>query len=484
MADAITGIGSSFRAPLTALELIFGQGGSNAPAGDRFANYVCKMLSSGAAADANKRYKITSELQAAQLFGYGSEGHRIARMHIKVWPGGTFYITPHLPSSGSGVDSATLAVAWTGTATGKGEAVFDFMGEEIVVGFNTGTTATQCGDTLDAKIAAARFLPVTSTNTTGTNAIDAKMAGASQNSVHRVTLKSISSGKGMAVTVAGGTTGLLTGGVEGATTELSLFQAALSAITSANDYYLGMAANVTSMITEMSTHVSNRSLPLEGLRCRGFFSWTGAYAALVTIANGLNYERMQNSWQRNGDRSPDEQVAWLVASVQREEQSSKRFSFRQYSTRGFIKPALDVSAWPTITEVNDAMNEGITTIVSNETTAYMAVAVTTSSKDSTGTVQDTRKNLAMRVSIMDEVGAVLVQNHKLDFANHYQVADPLNPDGTINLNAINDFDPLVTCPFLFKGWVRDQLGRFFDAPQLLQNEAEWTLFTYAIKVGR
>lgn len=471
MGYAVTTVPSSYRAPLTAIELVLGAGQSNAPAGRRTACYVAKKTSAGTAV-VGTRYKIDTETQAIQLFGAGSEAHRLCRMHLRANPTGYLYVTAYLASSGGSPVAASEDIVFSGTATGRGLIRILVCNEIVEFSTIQGMTPTEMGDLFDLYLADRTFLPVTSNNAAGTTTVSAKHVGASHNGIHRITILEVEPSTGVSVTVGGVSSEVLTGGADGSTTEQSNFDAALTALNSTNDYYISAGVSVAGLVSSLKTHVVNKNLPINGQRCRAFYPHTGAFAAAAAIANNQNTELMECAWMRNSDHSPDEVIAWYTAVKQLEESKNSAKNFKGYSANGFLSPVRDSASWPKNPEINDSMNEGMAAIVSTDTGVYLAVGVTTSSKDSTGAVNDYRKNLSHRISIMHEVAEQISRNHQIDFADFIQVDDPLLEDGvTVNLAAIQEFEPRTTCPYLFEKWFLQQLGTFF--PGKLQNEPQW-----------
>lgn len=474
MTYAVTGIPSSYRAPLTAFELIFGQGASSAAAGVRSAIYIGKMLSGGTAT-VNTRYAITSEGQAETLFGPGSDLHIFARTHIAKNPNGKVYMVAHAPSSGAGVATATANLTVTGTATANGSFIVEVCGEQIEIVYFSGDTPTVIGDILEARINAMGFLPVTAANTTGTVAVSAKAAGASQNGIYMLLV--VQDGdSGSSVSVAASAE-YLAAGAEGATTEVSLFSAALTAVAGSSDYYHGIPQTIATFSTPLKTHIENRSLPLAGNRSRGYFPSSASQSAAGTIATGLNYERMHCVWQRGASQPPQVLVAWAIASIQKEEQVQRRFNFDNYPATDFIKPAPDQTDWPTHeSDLGDAINSGLMVIASTDTGTYMAMAVNTRSKDATGALDDFRASEAHRVSIIDGVADIVGRNHRLTYVNFAQQADPLLPDGvTVDIPALALISGRQVTPYKFRSWFLQQLQPFFD--EELQGPDEWEAAT-------
>lgn len=479
MSYQVTGFPSSFRAPYTALQLVLGQGASNAPVGDKYACYIVPILSTGTAT-ADTRYEITSESDAADLFGPGSSGHRIARMHIKKNPTGRLFMIGYAVTSGSGVASAEEDITITNSGgsndtTGSGSFILVVCGFEVEVVYNTGDTETELGDIVEAKINGATWLPVTASNSAGVITVTAKCPGASQNSVHRIRVKKNGdSGTGCSVAVGAA---LLTGGAEGATvTELAGFTQALGVLEASDDYYLASPVTLSTFVAVGKTHVVNQNAPVPGKFCRFFYPEVGTRSAAASIAISQNSELVESVWFRNPDESPDEIVAWYTASKQMEESTLARFNFDFYSANGFLNPAPASGDWPTTDDVNDALNDGLAPLVSTTTGVYLAMGVTTRSKDSSGSLDDYRASESHRIAIMHEVGGIIRTNHRQTYTNFAQEDDPRNTDGSVNETALQSLlqtrTDRFTTPSLFLRWFRAQLAGVADA-RLQQIDTGW-----------
>lgn len=474
MTFALTGIPSSYRAPLTALELIMGLGGSSAAPAGRDILYLAKKTASGTAT-VNTRYQISSEGQALELGGVGSEGHRMARAHIKANPNGRFYMVFYAASSGGSPVAASATFTVTGPATGSGSITIAVLGTVFEIPFVSGNSADDIGELIEATINNQPALAVTASNSSGTVTVTSRVAGASQNSVHRIRVISVTSGKGVGCTASAA---LLASGADGTTTELTNFSAALTSIASVRDYYIVTPVTVSTIAAALKAHVANKNLPNPGIRCRGFFPAVGSLSAAATIAIAQNTEVMHCAWFRNSDASPDEVVATVAATFQRYEALDPRHNFDRQSLNGLLPPAPDSADWPDHDDLGDAVNDGLIPIVSTESGAYIAMGVTTRSKDSSGTLDDFRATESHRISIMHNVAETIVLNHQLTFVNFAQQDDPKLPDGSVDVNAIALLPARVTCPFLFKSWFLQQLEQFFTAGQL-QNQADWEAGTQA-----
>lgn len=472
MTYQITGVPSSFRAPLTALQLVLGAGASNAPVGRKDACYILPKLSTGTAT-LGEVYEINSESDASGLGGLGSSAHRIARMHIKKNPLGRIYMIFYAPSSGIGAASAAQTFVITGTATANGSFVVVAFGTEFEVVYRSGQTPTEIGDILEAKINAATFLPGTSANAAGTVTLTARLPGASQNSIHRVRVKKNGdTGSGVSIVA---TAALLTGGADGAVTEITGFEGALSILEANDSYYLVTPNPVAAFVTAGRIHTVNQNQPIPGKRCRFFYPFTGAMASGASIAITQNTELVECVWQRNADQSPDEIVAWYTASKQLEETTLARFNFDFYPATGFLSPAPAAADWPTLDDVNDGMNDGMAVVVTTSTGVYLSGGVTTRSKDATGALDDFRASESHRIAIMHEMAQIIHTNAQQTYVNFAQEDDPRLPDGSVDEVALQAMiasrtDRFVT-PSLYARWLKAQIISAADAR--LQNVPGW-----------
>lgn len=474
MSFAITGIPSSFRVPITAAEILMGQGASNAPLGERDAIYVAAMLSSGATATANTIYEIGDDSQAADLFGAGSPAHRSVRMHIKANKAGKLYVIPYAATSGGSPAAATANLTIANTATGTGKVVFYLCGEKFEVGYKKDDTVTTIGDDIEAAINGRVHLPVTANNSAGTVAISSKINGSSQNSIYRLRVDSVTAGTAVTATASAA---LLASGADGTTTELTNFQAALDAMPVAAHYYIGVPVTVSTFVAALKLHVATKNEPSTGIFCKGMVASTGALGATATIAAAQNSELVDLVWQRNADMAPDEILANFIAIRQKRENVGLQglvYNFDKYNEADWlVTPAPAQSDWPDNDDQDDAINDGITPIASTETGTYIVFTATTRSKDSGGTLDDFRATETHRISAMHGLASQVKTNHALTFKNFRQQADPLLPDNSIDLNAIAELPSRTTVPYTFKKWFLNQLEPFLAAG-VIQGRADWT----------
>lgn len=482
---AIQGYPSNWRAPFTAVELRFGQGASIATAPGRHACYVAPITSSGTWT-AGTVYEIKTEKEAIDGAGPGSMLHRMVRMHLRANPRGRLYCLPYAASSGGGgvaTATGTMTITVPGSISASGQFRVYVSGELVACNFTTSSTPTTMGDDLAAKINAKTHLPYTAANVTGVVTLTAKIAGASQGDgtvgVHRFRIE-VDPGKGVTVAQSGAALGLGTGvaGVDGTTTELTNLTNALANVNTRRFYYMGFSVWSSADTAVIESHIATKSEASPGLRSTGWFGYTHTLAAGSTVAIARNAERTHMVWQKNSEHDPAELCANTVAVVQKYEATDSAYpGFDGYNgSDWFIKAAYSSADWPSETDLNDAVTDGMIPIVSNQAGSAIAMLVNTRSKDSGGTIDDFRACERHRVSVIDDLADTAVLRHQLRIANGgFKLrADKLNSDGSIDVN--QNIGPRVQTPSLFKAWFVGVLRDFVKAEKLQDLDA-WVAAT-------
>lgn len=475
----ITGYPSSWRAPFSAAEIHLGQGPSNAPSAARAALYTAPKTSAGNWT-VNVPVEVRSEQDAITGAGPGSPLHRMIRKHLRINPKGKLYALPYAASSGGGgVATATGTLTFTTTPTAKGLVTAYVCGELVTYSYTTSDTVTTIATGLRDVINQRTHLPVTASNASGVLTITAKIAGASQGDGTVGVLRfraSVTAGTGLAVAASGAALGLGTGtaGADGTTSELSNLTAALAAIPSTHYYYKGFSVWSSADTAVIETHVALQRDPNPGLLCRSFFGYTSTISNASTIAIARNHEGVHMCWQKNSEHDTAELAAWLLAIHQREEQTLATYPGFDGYTNQEILPAYAETDWPTDTDVNDAVTDGICCIRSTTTQANLAMSVTTRSKDTGGTIDDFRATETHRVSGMDYyVDTVLTRWH-LNFRSKgfFLKDDPLTSDGNVDLNARGKLPPRTITPSIVKDWLK-RINVEMAAIPIFRDAAEW-----------
>jgi phage tail sheath gpL-like len=478
---AIPGYPSSWRAPFTAVHLLFAQGPSNAAAGQRSTIFTMPKTSAGSAV-VNQVYEVRSESQAIELAGAGSPLHRAVRMRFRSSKLGRVYIQAYAASSGSGVATATGTITVSfgsgSNPTAQGLLSFRVAGERMAVSFRTSDTATTIAEAIVAQVNAKPWLPCTATNSSGVVTLTAKIAGASQGDCTVGVIRfaaSVEPGKNVVVATSGAALGLGTGtaGADGSTTELANLTAAIAARAAARYYYEGYSVWTSTETAEIENHVNTVSLPNPGLRCSAWFAFTGALSSLQTIAIARNHERVHPISQPLSEHDPAELVGNVLAVHHAEEQLRGGFvhdNYRGGLANWLILPVATEADWLDSDDINDAITDGITPIASDQTGSRMVMSVNSRSKDATGAVDDFRATDRHRVSFMDEFADTWLVRHQQTWGGKKLKDDQRLPNGEINHN--QELPAGFVTPSLYQKWFSNIITEF-ESDGVLQNGDEW-----------
>jgi phage tail sheath gpL-like len=478
----VTGIPSSYRGPITAGEILLGQGPSAAPAPGRSAVYVGAMTSAGTWTP-GQLYLVTSESDAILGAGNGSPLHRMIRKHLRVNPNSTVWAAPYAASSGAGAVSAdgtiTFSLSSGSNPSGNGQATLTVCGVQFTSFYNTSSTPTTIAADLVGKVNAATYLPVTASNVAGALKLTAKIAGASQGDgvLGIIRFRAVVTASTLVVaTPTGAALGLGTGtpGVDGATSEATNLAAALSALANVRHYYMGFAVWSGTLLAAIQTHVTNKSLPSPGLRSAAFYPNTDTISNATTRAVALNFERMYMAWQKNSEHDGAELAAWLLANTQKFEAIDPAYAGFDGLSDAEILPVYSPSDFASATDLDTAARNGICAIQSTSTRAYLSMHVSNRSKDSTGTLDDFRATERHRVSAMDDLLDTLIVrwNQRKSNGGMKIADDPRNTDGTINRNGYGDLPQRTNTPEMAKKWALDIVREKVRAGTL-QRLADW-----------
>lgn len=475
----ILGYPSDYRAPFTAVEINFAQGPSTSNGPGRTVCYCAPKTSAGVWTPGTI-YKVAREQDAIDGAGPGSFLHRLLRFHLMVDNGATLYALPYSPSSGSGVATATgtitISFSSGSNPTATGGILTTVCGEDITTAFTTTDTATTIAQNLVAQINAKTYLPLTAANVAGVVTLTAKTAGASSGDGTTGVLRFRSTpdpGKNVLVATSGAALGLGTGtpGADGATTEDANLTSALAGITASRYYYMGFSQWSSAAATIIRSHLVNKSTPNPGLRSRAFMGYTGAETALVTIANGNNYERLHFANQPNSEHDAAELCAQVLAIHRKLESIRGGFVPDLYrGTDWLIKRVYADADVPTQTDTNTACTNGICLISSDPRGSFLVMSVNSRSKDATGTLNDFRATETHRVSFMDDFADTWLARHQITFNGFKLKPDALKSDGTVDVN--QKVPPKTITPSRYTPWLAKIIDEFEDAG-VLQNGTGW-----------
>lgn len=393
-------IGTSIKVPGAFVKVTLGVGPQSAAAGAKKVLLFGNKTSAGTAT-VETVYQITSKDQARELFGPGSELHLMAKYALAAYPAITLYA---IPITASGGVAANDDIVVSGTATADGVYEVTVLGETIQIQIDSGMTATQAGDAIEAGINAMAEWPLTASNTTGTVTLTAKHAGPRGNH-----LRVKSEG-----TVAGLTATHLDGYLaSGATSDDP--QNALDAVASTRYQLLVAPYQDATNLADFKAHITALAEPGEGKRGRYIAASIDTLANTTTVATGLNDARGQVFWHYNGWEPPA-----IVAAVCAAETAEAYERDRAANTDGLflrgLKPQPASSDKPTFTELNSALNNGISPL-DHDGSLVSLVRNVTSRSQASGGAPDFAVIDVHYVEVADAIGDDVLVNFANTFAD-------------------------------------------------------------------
>lgn len=463
-AITLTGLSSNDPVPGAYLEISFAQGEAAGSGSPIEVLLMGNKTSAGSATVDTTVYgpdtivQLQTEQDAIDLFGAGSELHRMFRRFVAVNRDTTVRAIAVTESAGA---QATGTIRYVGTATADGSTRI-YVDEEFVdVAIANLDTSASVASAVCAEVNAKTHWPVTAAATaTGTWAfvtLSAKQAGERGNDIRFMPAISPSIGMTLPTAIdrslAGGTTA-------------DDNTAALDTIEPQKYYYIVSAANDATQLGALVTQVGTQAAPTTGIRQRVIAGSTDTISNTNTLATGRNSARAEIVWSEKNPWTPAELAADHAAKVTLfETKPNPRTNFAGFGNSAQTqpyhlvpRPRLD-SAVPSRTNIKSALNNGVSPIgVNPNGSTYLVNRVTTRSLN--GSTPDYRIRDAHKVTICDFFGEDLLAKTILQFENKRIADDP--PDGA------RAPGPLVVTPRIYKGAVIGLIDEY-DQNDLLQN---------------
>lgn len=475
--NPITGIDAGFRTPGNWGEIIFAQGPSVSGGGKREVVFVMPKTSAGTWT-VNTLYRVTNEQTAATGGGDGSPIHRAIRKFMSIWKDANVYALPYAATSGGSPATATATLTIATTATGAGTVSLWVAGELCQYTFASGDTATTIGAGIAAVVNAKTWLPCTASNSTGTVTLTAKWAGITGGTATIGTIRlhvDITTGVATTATLGGTFLGSATAGAEGTTTEAANLATALATIAATRKYYIVTHVNSATPVANLKSHIATKSLPKQGLRSVGIFPYTGSVSTAVTLAQGANYERLACAWQPNSEHDGAELAATLAAirvggtvgvggTVQGESFDTATALNLVPIPVSVLQPAFSQSDFVNATDVETAIQGGVTVFASSDAGAYLVQSVTTRSLNAAGSAVDSRASRTSKVSVSDEFLDELQVRFANSFGQKKLLADELLADGSVNPN--QRLIPNTVRPSMVQATIFKQVDDYYAAGKL------------------
>ena len=392
MTIAVAGVPSSRKTPGVNFNVVLGGSGTSAGSAPRrimlLGNMIATALTGGSpsfsvaagTATVAEPVFIPSPDDAGTLFGYGSELHRMAISVFAQDPSATLYGCPVAEASGT---SASAVLTFATNANAGYTVRLRLCGQQLDVGVASGDTPTTIAAAVADAINDAPTLPYTAQNSAGVVTITAKLDGPRGNTLVVDAYFVSSTGAETRITTGsttspGATTGIWSStGTIGSEITLSsgatqdTFANALTAIEPQRyDRIVGACIDATNAGL-IVTHVNAQAGPTVQLLEQALVGSTDTYANVVTFATGRNAPRLQVVWN-HATVIPCWEVAAQVCAARlagdssaggsRVGEASDPAANLDSMELATVLMARVVGDQPTATEIENALNNGITPV--------------------------------------------------------------------------------------------------------------------------
>lgn len=411
MSIAVNGLASSQKTPGVYLSVILGGAATSAGAvakkillvGNKITTTLTNSspsfsVTAGTQANASP-VMVASADDAATYFGRGSELHRMALRVFEQYPNALVYGCAVAESGGS---RASVVCTFATTSTAAFTVRVRVAGKTIDVPVASGSTATVVATAVANAILDDSDLPVTAQFSVGALTITAKHTGPRGNALHArlsfvdgagretiITTSSTSSGAATTGTMSGGSA---EGGVylfSGGTTADDV-TAALAAIASTKYDRIVCAHRDATNLDLVAAHVDSLAAVTSQKRQQWVTCSPDSLATATTLATGRNDARGQIVWHYVSPM-PAEEVAAQVAAARligdsvaggsRVGEASDPAANLDGMLLRSIAAQHDVADQPTDTEVESALNNGLTALKPAGAFTFITRSVTSRSLD-------------------------------------------------------------------------------------------------------
>lgn len=431
-AISITGFSSTDPVPGSYLEIAFAQGEAAGSGTPIEVLLMGNKTSAGSATVDTTVYgsdsivQLASEQDAINLFGAGSELHRMWKAFVRVNRSTSVRAIAVTESAGS---QATGTITFVGTATAAGTAkifVHDEVVDVAIANLDTAEeAATAAATAVNQKTHWGVTATATATGTWGFLRLTAKQKGPRGNDIRF--MPQITPAIGMTIPTA-----VDQALSSGATADDNT--AALATINNSKYYYIVSAANDATQFGALVTQIGTQANPITGIRQRALAGSTDTISNTNTLATGRNAARAGVVWSEKNPLEPAVLAANLAAVITAfETKPNPRTNFCGFGNDALTapywvvpRPRLD-SAIPSRTNIASALNNGVTPIgVNPNGSTYLVDLITTRSLN--GSINDYRVRDWHKVTICDFFGEDLLAKTILNHPGMRIMDDA--PDGS------------------------------------------------------
>jgi phage tail sheath gpL-like len=284
---------------------------------------------------------VFSDVEAAQLCGYGSHVHRMVRAALMANPYAQLSIIPL--DDAAGATAATFPVTVAGAPTTSGAFALAINDTLIQVNVAVTDTPTSVAAAFVAAIAAKPELPVTAANAAGVITLTARNKGTVANAF---TVAASGAVAGMTFAVGASTAGA---GDPDITDALGV------AFLGGHDQIV-IPYRDTANLTALRNHLDDVGSWAEKRWALGFVGSNGTLAEAIALSAGVNHGWMNNVWLRNTATTTMELAAAYAATVASQEDPAMPFDYQQVRDIA-VPPVADRTSR---TEEESALYNGVT----------------------------------------------------------------------------------------------------------------------------
>lgn len=477
----ISGLLTSRKTPGAYFAVILGSGGASAGSAGIRGLIVGNKITSDITA-ASPSFTVTAGTQAnatpiqlfgpddaATLFGYGSELHRMAIAFFAQFPDGELWACAVAESGGS---RASAVYTFVTTATAACTFRLRIAGKTIDVAINSGDTVTTIATNIATAILAVPSLPVTAQFSAGVLTITAKHPGPRGNALPfvayfvpssgrpvKITTSSTSSGAGTTCTLSGNGTNGSIYTMSGGTTADDV-TAALAALAT-NTYHRQAFAHVDSTnLALISTQMNSMAGVLSQRRQQSGAASNASAGTVNSLANTINGYRVQAVWHRGSTTPPEEVEAQVMAArlrgsgvvgIDQSGEINDPACNLDGMTLATVEQQIEEADKPTDTQIEAALAAGVTPLVPTDG-GKMMIARSVITHTLTASQPDYSVFDTTDVTVPDFVADDLRSQFVIDF-RAFKLA-PVPSDGEF-LAA-----PKLTHAGLVRAWIKSRLKTY------------------------
>lgn len=426
-AIVLTGLAASDPVPGAYLEVNFAQGQAAGAGTPIEVLLMGNRTSSGVATVDTEVYgpetliPLQTEADCINLFGAGSELHRMWRRFVKVNGDTTVRAIAITESAGT---AASLAAVISTPAAANGNIRIFVHDEFVDVGVASGDAVDSIGAACAAAINNMTHWGVTAAYNSGTDTltITAKQNGPRGNQIRVQVI--VSPGVNTAFSTMTTDSPLAGGATADSNTT------ALATIATNRYYYIVSAAGDATQAGAAATQINLQATPTTGIRQRLIIGAVGTLGATTTIATGINAARTEVVWSEKSVWTEAELAANQAAVITKFETApNPRTNFCNFGqspdTQDYwLVPGPRVTtARPSRTSIKSALNNGISPVgVQTNGRTYLVNRIT--SRSLNGSVNDYRIRAAHKVTVCDFFGDDLLTKTVLQFSGKRIMNDP------------------------------------------------------------